>query len=132
MKMRLFAMGLAAVLVSSVCVAEDFLVGDELKKAFCGKTFMQGENFISGWTFKVFYPEKCNELTVHYLTGEKAGQRFIRPLRIYPSGDHCVMSSGKDRCEKFIQVSDGVYHAMRDGKQQYSRAKPVDGNHLDQ
>jgi len=131
MKIFLFAISLAAALGSSVSFAEDFLVGDNLKKAFCGKTFMEGENFDSGWTFKVYYPEKCNEVTNHYLTGDKAGQRFTWPLRIYSSGDHCVMRDGKDRCAKFVMVSEGVYHAIRDGKAQYSRTKPVDGNQLD-
>jgi hypothetical protein len=133
MKKILFAMSLAAAFGSSVSFAEDFLVGDDLKKAFCGKTFMEGENFESGWTFKVFYPEKCNEIIVHYLTGDKAGQRFTRSLRIYPSGDHCVVSDrdGKDRCEKFVMVSEGVYHAIRGGKARYSRTKSVNGNQLD-
>lgn len=129
--MKTKSMGLAVALFSSTAFGGSFLTGDELQKAFCGKTFMEGENFDSGWTFKVFYAEKCNEITVHYLTGDKAGQRFTWPLRIYPSGDHCVKRDGKDRCAKMEMVGDGVYHAIRDGKAQYSRAKPVDGNQLD-
>jgi hypothetical protein len=124
-------MALAFAFFSTTALGGDFLTGDELQKAFCGKTFLEGENFISGWTFKAFYAPKCNEITVHYLTGDKAGQRFTWPLRIYPSGDHCVQRDGKDRCAKFEMVGDGAYHAMRSGKAQYSRAKPVDGNQLD-
>jgi len=131
MKRSFVALGIAGFLCSSVSFAEDFLAGDALKTVLCGKTFLEGENFGSGWTFKVFYPENCNEITVHYLTGEQAGKRFTWPLRIYPSGDHCVKRDGKDRCAKFKQVGDGVYHAIRDGKADYSRAKPVDGNQLD-
>jgi hypothetical protein len=131
MKKTLFAISLGSLLCSSLSFAEDLLVGDELKKAFCGKTFMEGVNFESGWTFKVYYSEKCNEITNLYLTGDKAGQKFTWPLRIYPSGDHCVKRDGKDRCAKFVKVSEGEYHATRNGKAQYSRAKPVDGNQLD-
>lgn len=130
MKTKLMALTVA--LFSSAAFGGDFLTGDDLQKAFCGKTFMHGENFESGWTFKTYYPEKCNELTVHYITGDKAGQRFTWPLRIDPSGDHCVKRDGKDRCAKFSMVEPGVYHAKRgDGVLVYSRTKSVDGNQLD-
>ena len=93
---------------------------------------MHGENFKSGWTFNVSYPEKCNEMTLHYLTGGLAGQRFTWPLRVNADGDHCVKRDGKDRGRKFSMVEPGVYHAKSgDGTLDYSRTRIVDGNQLD-
>lgn len=130
--MKKTSMAVTMALFSSAAFGVGSLSGEELQKVFCGKTFMHGENFESGWTFKTFYAEKCNELTVHYITGDKAGQRFTWPLRIYPSGDHCVKRDGKDRCAKFSMVEPGVFHARRgDGTPVYSRTKAVDGNRLD-
>jgi len=132
MKKVALAAGLVTTFTFSNSMAADFLVGDDLQKAFCGKTFMEGENFDSGWKFKVYYPEKCNEVTVHYVSGDQTGQRFTWPLRIYPSGDHCVKRDGKDRCFKIYPMGDGVYHAIAgNGKAMYSRSKPVEGNQLD-
>jgi hypothetical protein len=130
MKSCIFAVGFVLALSSSVSVAGDFMNGEDLKKAFCGKTFT-GENFEKGSTFKVYYPEKCDEVIHHYLTGSNAGQTVTWPLRISPSGDHCVTHEGKEKCAQFILNNDGVYNAMRDGKAIYSRADPANGNHLD-
>ena len=130
MKSCIFAVGLVFVLGAAVSVAGNFMSGEDLKKALCGKTFM-GENFEKGSTFKVYYPDKCDEVIHHYLTGSNAGQTVTWPLRISPSGDHCVTNGGKEKCAQFILNNDGVYHAMRDGKAIYSRANPVNGKHLD-
>jgi hypothetical protein len=130
MKSCIFTVALVFALGSSVSVAGNFMSGEDLKKAFCGKTFI-GENFAKGSTFKVYYSEKCDEVIHHYLTGNNAGQTVTWPLRISPSGDHCVTHDGKEKCTQFILNKDGVYHAMRDGKAIYSRANPVDGNQLD-
>jgi hypothetical protein len=130
--MKSFVLALALVLSagSSAAFAGDVMRGDELKKAFCGKTF-SGENFEKGSTFKVYYPDKCDVVVHHFLTGSNAGQTVTWSLRISPGGDHCVTYDGKEKCAKFILNKDGVYHAMRDGKAIYSRANPVNGNHLD-
>jgi hypothetical protein len=130
MKSCLFVVGLALALGSSVSVAGGFMDGADLKKAFCGNTFM-GENLEKGSTFKVYYPDKCDEVLHHFLTGNNAGQTVAWPLRISPSGDHCVTYDGKEKCAQFVLNKDGVYHAMRDGKAIYSRTNPVNGNHLD-
>lgn len=130
MKSCFVAVLLVAVLGSSVTVAGDFVNGTDLKKAFCGKTFM-GENFEKGSTFKVYYPDKCDEVTHHFLTGSNAGQKVTWSLRISPIGEHCVTYDGKEKCTRFILNKEGVYHAMRDGKAIYSRTNPVTGNHLE-
>ena len=130
MKRCIFAAGLVLALVSPVSVAGDFVNGEALKQAFCGKTFM-GENVIGkGSTFKVYYPEKCDELMQHYLTGSNAGQTVTWALRISPSGDHCVTHDGNEKCAQFILGKDGVYQAMRDGKVIFTRHNPANGNHL--
>ena len=129
MKSHMFAFGIALALSSSVCVAEEFLSGEVLQKAFCGKTY-KGENVEKGSTFKVYYPEKCNEVIHHFLTGGEAGKSVTWPLRISPSGDHCVVNGGKEKCARFILNKDGVYQAMRDGQVIYTRSHPTDGNHL--
>lgn len=126
----IFAAGLVFALVSSASVAGDFVSGNDLKQAFCGKTFM-GENFIGkGSTFKAYYPEKCDEVMQHYLTGSNAGQTVTWALRISPSGDHCVTHDGNEKCAQFMLGKDGFYQAMRDGKVIYTRHDPVNGNHL--
>lgn len=130
MKNHMFAVGVVLALGSSETFAGDFMSGEELKNAFCGKTFM-GENFEKGSTFKVYYPEKCDEVIHHYLTGSNAGQTVTWPLRISPSGDHCVTNDGKEKCAQFVLAKDGVYHAMRDGKVIYSRTNSANGNQLD-
>lgn len=130
MKNSIAVVGLVLAMGSSVSVAGNTMSGDELKKALCGKTFT-GENFEKGSTFKVYYPEKCDEVIHRYLTGTNAGKTVTWSLRIRPSGDHCVTHDGKEKCTQFILNNDGAYHAMRDGKAIYSRANPVNGNHLD-
>ena len=130
MKRCFFTVGLVFTLGSSVTVAGDFVSGEDLKKAFCGKTFM-GENFEKGSTFKVYYPDKCDEVVHHFLTGSNAGKTVTWSLRISPSGDHCVTYDGKEKCAQFVLNKDEAYHAMRDGKAIYSRTSPVNGNHLD-
>lgn len=130
MTLRTLAAGLTLALGSSATVAGDFMSGEDLKKALCGKTFM-GENIDLGLQFKVYYPEKCDEVIHHYLNGSKAGQRVTWPLRIIPNGDHCVTNDGKEKCARFVSPKGGVLHAMRDGKVIYTRTNAVDGNQLD-
>jgi hypothetical protein len=130
MKRCMFVVGLVLALGSTVSIAGNFMNGEDLKIAFCGKTFM-GKNFEKGSTFKVYYPEKCDEVIHHYLTGNDAGQTVTWSLRISPSGDHCVTHDDKEKCTQFILNNDGVYLAMRDGKAIYSRSNPANGNHLD-
>ena len=130
MKSCRFTVGLVLALGSTLAVAEDFVSGEDLKKAFCGKAFM-GQNFEKETTFKVYYPNKCDEVVHHFLTGSNAGQTATWLLHISPSGDHCVTYDGKEKCAKFVLNKDGAYHAMRDGKAIYSRTSPVNGNHLE-
>lgn len=101
-----------------------------LKKTFCGKTFT-GENFASKSYFRVFYPEKCDDVIHHYLTGDNAGQTVTWQLRNGPSGDHCVTHDSKEKCAQFVIGSDRPYYSVCDGKAYYFPTNPVDGNHLD-
>ena len=130
-KMKIYTLVVSIVLAlgSSLSVAEEFLNGETLQKAFCGKTYM-GENVEKGSTFKVYYPEKCDEVIHYFLTGGDAGKTVTWPLRINQNGDHCVVNGGKEKCARFILNKDGVYQAMRDGKVIYTRSHPVDGKHL--
>ncbi len=129
MRSCIIAVGICLALGSSASVAEEFLNGEVLQKAFCGKTF-KGENVEKGSTFKVYYPEKCDEVIHHFLTGGDAGKTVTWPLRISLNGDHCVVNGGKEKCAQFILNKDGVYQAMREGKVIYTRSHPVEGNHL--
>lgn len=130
MKSFIFYLGLALPLISNVSFAADFMSSDELKNTFCGKTF-NGENIEKGSTFKVYYPEKCDEVIHHFLTGSTAGKTVTWPLRISPIGEHCVTNDGKEKCASFVKVNEGIYNAMRDGKVIYTRKNSVNGNHLD-
>jgi hypothetical protein len=131
MKVRVLVMGLVLAAGSSMVSAEKYMSGEELKKAFCGKTFL-GENPEKGATFKVYYTDKCDEVIHHFLSGGSAGKTVTWKLRFSSDGGHCVTYDGKEKCAKFVSVNDKVYHAMRDGKVIFTRTNPTVGKHLDE
>ena len=116
------------ILMVSNSYGGDTLSGTEWKATFCGKT-TEGENLKSGWTFKIFWAESCDSLTVHYLTGDRKGQTFERPLTVMGSGDVCTKRNGRDRCWKVAAKGDGVYHRIgfSNGKHFVTDKNPIDG-----
>lgn len=121
---------LFAAWLSATATAGDFMTGDELKAALCGKT-ADGVNHKSGWTFRTYYSENCRDITVKYLTGDKAGETHVFPLKIYPSGDHCAKRFNKEICSKYRSIGNGVYHQiLPDGTHEVTRSNPVDGNQI--
>ena len=129
MKRCVVTVGLVLAVGSSVSLAGDFMSGRDLQKVLCGNTF-QGENLAQGSTFRVYYPEKCDEVVHRFLTGSNAGKTVTWSFRISPSGDHCVAHDGKELCTRFVALGDGVYHGMRDGKAVYTRSNGEAGKHL--
>jgi hypothetical protein len=99
----------ALTLNAATVVAGEYLDGDQLRQVFCDKTF-DGENQKSGWTFKNYHNADCDRIELHYLTGDKAGTTTVRTARIYANGDHCVIKQGRERCGKWKDMGNGVYH----------------------
>ena len=117
------------IFTASNSVAGSTLSGSEWKATFCNKT-TDGKNLKSGWTFKIYINESCDKLTVHYLTGDRKGETFDRPLRVMGSGDVCVRRpNGKDRCWKVEPKGDGVFHRLgfSNGKHFVTDKNPVEG-----
>ncbi len=133
MKNMLITLLVLLTLLPSLSNAGEFLTGDEFKQTFCNTT-SYGENLISGWTFNIYFNEGCKQLTVNYLTGDKAGSTFNRAMVVYPSGDVCINVDGKEKCEKVKAESNGVYyrHGRKNGyKDAFAFAKNiVSGNRL--
>ncbi len=109
-------------------LAGDYLDGDQLKHVFCNKTF-DGQNHKSGWTFKNYYNADCDRIDVKYLTGDRADDTRTMAMRIYANGDHCVIKKGKERCGKWKDMGNGVYHKFsgRTGKHIITAQSLVEG-----
>lgn len=117
------------IFTASNSVAGKTLSGDEWKATFCNKT-TEGENLKSGWTFKVYVNESCDRFMGKFLTGDRAGESFDRPLRVMGSGDICITRrNGKDLCWKVEPQGNDVFHRIgfSNGKHFVTDRSPVEG-----
>lgn len=135
MKKALVSIAMVCVCLSTAAYSSEFLSENERKAVFCGKTY-DGENIINGWKYKTYVHDTCDRQTIHYLTGDSAGQTFVRPVTRYPSGETCVkLENGRDRCTKAKDVGNGVYHIFatngrNTGEHVNTVTNFVDGNKL--
>jgi hypothetical protein len=123
--------------VSPFSFAEEFMNQEQRQAAFCGKTF-DGENLITGTTFKIHIDQDCKTNTIHYLTGKIAGKTFERKITsISPNGELCRTSNDgkKEDCNKMQDMGDGTFEATGisgrwKGKRYVRLSNFVDGNQL--
>ena len=137
MKKTFLITAMSLILISQISYAEDFMNKEQRQAAFCGKTF-DGENLITGTTFKIHIDSECKTNTIYYLSGKKAGKTFERKITsMSPIGELCRTSNNgkKVDCNKMQDMGDGTFEATgisgRWKDKRYVRLSNfVDGNQL--
>lgn len=108
MRKLLLNTAMALIVAAPVSYAGEFMDKEQRQATFCGKTF-DGENLISGATFKVHIDSECKTNTIHFLTGKKAGKtRERKVISMSDEGELCH-TSNRDYCNKMKDMGDGTY-----------------------
>jgi hypothetical protein len=125
---------IALIVASPISHAEGFMTKEQRQATFCGKTF-DGENLISGVTFKIHIDSACRTNTIHFLTGKKAGKTEERKIiSMSDEGESCH-TSNRDYCNKMKDMGDGTYIGLGTSgkwkdKEYVKLSNIVDGNQL--
>lgn len=108
MRKLLLNTAMALIVASPVSYAEEFMNKEQRQATFCGKTF-DGENLISGATFKIHIDSECKTNTIHFLTGKKAGKTSERKIISMSDEGELCHTSNRDYCNKMKDMGDGTY-----------------------
>jgi len=125
---------IALIAASPISYAEDFMNKEQRQATFCGKTF-DGENLISGATFKIHIDSECKTNTIHFLTGKKAGKTRERKIISMSDEGELCHTFNRDYCNKMKDMGDGTYKGTGTSgkwkdKEYVKLSNIVDGNQL--
>ena len=134
MRKILLNTAIALILASPISYAEDFMNKEQRQATFCGKTF-DGENLISGATFKIHIDSECKTNTIHFLTGKKAGKTVERKIISMSDEGELCHTFNRDYCNKMKDMRDGTYKGTGTSgkwkdKEYVKLSNIVDGNQL--